>query len=254
MSAQRFVGKVVLVTGGGSGIGRGAAVAFAREGASVVVAGRGEKQLAETVGAIEEAGGRGSFVVADVTEEADVRRMVDTTVERYGALDVAYNNAGVLGQPAPVADVEPADWQYVMDVNVTGVFLSMQAEIRYMREHGGGVIVNTSSNIGAHGRRPNLGAYAASKAAVSVLTRAAARDHIGDGIRINAVSPGASDAPMSYRPGESPAAREERLRTEIPLGRHGSVDEVAAAVLWLASDESGFAVGHDLVVDGGVTA
>jgi NAD(P)-dependent dehydrogenase (short-subunit alcohol dehydrogenase family) len=254
MNSARFQGNVVLVTGGGSGIGRGAALAFAREGASVVVAGRSTDPLAETVKLIEVEGGEASFVTADVSVEDDVARMVATTVERYGGLHIAHNNAGVLGTPGPLADLGTENWRYVLDVNVTGVFLSMKHEIQHMRAHGGGVIVNTSSNIGVHGRRVGLGAYATSKAAVSTLTRAAARDHIGDGIRINAVSPGVSEAPMSYLPGEDGDQRKARLRQEIPLGREGSLAEVAATVLWLASDESGFAVGHDLVIDGGFTA
>ncbi|MFD6463713.1 SDR family oxidoreductase, partial [Streptomyces roseolus] len=135
-----------------------------------------------------------------------------------------------------------------------GVFLSMKYEIAHMRAHGGGVIVNMASNIGPHGRRPGMAAYAASKAAVSVLTQTAARDHIGEGVRINAVSPGASDTPMSFRPGESRADRDARVRTAVPAGRVSDPAEVAAAVVWLASAESSFVVGHDLVVDGGATA
>lgn len=130
----------------------------------------------------------------------------------------------------------------------------MKHEIDHMRGHGGGVIVNMASNIGAHSRRPGMAAYAASKAAVSVLTQTAARDHIGDGIRINAVSPGATDTSMSRRPGETDADRDARLTTVVPIGRLGSTREIANAVLWLASDEAWFTVGHDLVVDGGATA
>ncbi|MEO3785261.1 glucose 1-dehydrogenase [Actinocorallia sp. B10E7] len=254
MNGNRFHGKVVLVTGGGTGIGRAGARAFARAGAAVVVAGRRAGELARTVELIEGDGGRASFVTADVTVEDDAARMVATIVERHGGLDVAHNNAGVFGQAAPVAELDTDLWRRVLDVNLTGVFLSMKHEIQYMRAHGGGAIVNTSSNIGAHLRPPALGCYAASKAAVSALTRAAARDHIGDGIRINAVSPGASDGPMSSLPGESREQRNARLAPTIPLGRLGTLDEVAATVLWLASDEAGFAVGHDLVIDGGASA
>ncbi|MFI6288334.1 SDR family NAD(P)-dependent oxidoreductase [Streptomyces sp. NPDC051018] len=254
MNTHRFHGKVVLVTGGGTGIGRATARAFAREGAAVVVAGRGADALAGTVELIEKEGGLASPVTADVTVEEDVVRLVETVAERRGGLDVAHNNAGILGRPGPLADLDTDTWREVLDVNVTGVFLSMKYEIRQMRARGGGAIVNTSSNIGTHLRKPMLAAYAASKAGVSALTRAAARDHIGDGVRINAVSPGASDAPMSLLPGESPGERGERLAPSIPLGRVGTLDEIAAAVLWLASEEAGFAVGHDLVVDGGASA
>ncbi|EOD65045.1 glucose 1-dehydrogenase [Amycolatopsis vancoresmycina] len=247
----RFAGKVVLVTGGGSGIGRATARAFAAEGATVVVAGRDERRLAS---AVEEIGGDASAVTVDVTDSADVARMVETIVARHGGLDVAFNNAGILGSPAPVADLDEDGFGAVLDTNVTGTWLCLKHEVAHMRAHGGGAIVNMASNIGAHGRLPNMAAYAASKAAVSALTRTAARDHIGDGVRINAVSPGATDTDMSRRPGETDADRAARLKDAIPLGRVGATAEVAAAVLWLASDEAAFTVGHDLVVDGGATA
>ncbi|WP_198659038.1 SDR family NAD(P)-dependent oxidoreductase [Nocardiopsis sp. FIRDI 009] len=250
----RFTDRTVLVVGGGSGIGRATARAFAREGATVVVAGTTEATLSETVALITEDGGRADLVRADVTCEEEVERMVATVVERHGGLDVAHNNAGVFGQAAPVADLDPDTWRRVMDVNVTGVFLAMRREITHMRAHGGGVIVNTSSNIGAHQRLAGLAAYGASKAALSHLTRTAALDHIGDGVRINAVSPGPVDAPMSLLPGESAEQRQARIAPSVPAGRIGGLDEVSSAVLWLASDEAGFTVGHDLVLDGGITA
>jgi NAD(P)-dependent dehydrogenase (short-subunit alcohol dehydrogenase family) len=253
MTAQ-FAGKVVLVTGGGSGIGRATALAFAGEGATVVVAGRGEEGLAGTVERIEAAGGTASSVIADVSVAADVRAAVEAAVGRHGGLHVAVNNAGIVGRPGPVADLDEEVWASVIGTNLTGTWLSMKYEIAHMREHGGGVIVNVASNIGFHGRRPGMAAYASSKAAVSVLTRTAARDHVGDGIRINSVSPGATDTSMSRRPGETDADRDERLRAVVPLGRVGATEEVANAVLWLASDSSSFAVGHDLVLDGGATA
>ncbi|WP_199444198.1 SDR family NAD(P)-dependent oxidoreductase [Umezawaea beigongshangensis] len=253
MNAE-FAGKVVLVTGGGSGIGRAVALAFARAGAAVVVAGRGEDGLAATVEQIEAGGGTGSFVVADVSVAAEVSAAVDAAVSRYGGLHVAVNNAGVLGRPGPVADLDEEVWASVIGTNLTGTWLSMKYEIAHMREHGGGVVVNVASNIGFHGRRPGLAAYASSKAAVSVLTRAAARDHIGDGVRINSVSPGATGTSMSRAPGETDAERDERLALHVPLGRIGTTEEVADAVLWLASDSSSFTVGHDLVLDGGATA
>ncbi|MFI6321838.1 SDR family NAD(P)-dependent oxidoreductase [Nonomuraea sp. NPDC050556] len=247
---MRFENKVVLVTGGSSGIGRAAAQAFAKEGATVVVAGRGEEQLAETVALI---GGGASWVRADVSSDQDVARLVGTVVDRHGGLDVAFNNAGIFAG-GTVDGLDPADWERLMAVNVTGVWLSMKHEIAHMRGHGGGVIVNTASNIGAHRRLPGLGAYAASKAAVSALTRAAALDHIGDGIRINAVSPGPADTPMSMRPGETVGERDERMKSASPIGRVASLEEVAAAVLYLASEESGYAVGMDMVLDGGASA
>ncbi|MCY9784935.1 glucose 1-dehydrogenase [Nocardiopsis sp. EMB25] len=250
----RFTDRTVLVVGGGGGIGRATARAFAGEGATVVVAGTTEANLAETVALITKDGGRADLIRADVTREEEVERMVATVVERHGGLDVAHNNAGILGQAAPVADLDPDTWRRVLDVNVTGVFLAMRHEIAHMRAHGGGAIVNTSSNIGAHQRLAGMAAYGASKAALSHLTRAAALDHIGDGVRINAVSPGPVDAPMSLLPGESEEQRAARFASSVPVGRIGDLDEISSAVLWLASDEAGFAVGHDLVVDGGVTA
>ncbi|WP_370971917.1 SDR family NAD(P)-dependent oxidoreductase [Amycolatopsis sp. cg9] len=245
----RFTGKVVLVTGGGSGIGQETARAFAAEGATVVVAGRDEQRLAAAAKEID-----GGAVTVDVTDSADVARLVGTVIARHGGLHVAVNNAGILGSPAPAADLDEDGFGAVLDTNVTGTWLCLKHEVAHMRAHGGGAIVNISSNIGAHGRLPNMAAYAASKAAVSALTRTAARDHIAEGVRINAVSPGATDTGMSLRPGETDADRAERLKGAIPLGRVGATAEVAAAVLWLASDEAAFTVGHDLVVDGGATA
>ncbi len=247
----RFAGNVVLVTGGSSGIGRETARAFAADGATVVVAGRDEQRLAATV---KEIGGDASAVTVDVTDSGDVARMVETVVARHGGLHVAVNNAGILGSPAPAADLDEDGFGAVLATNVTGTWLCVKHEVAHMRAHGGGAIVNIASNIGAHGRLPNMAAYAASKAAVSALTRTAARDHIADRVRINAVSPGATDTDMSRRPGETDADRAERLKGAIPLGRVGATAEVAAAVLWLASDEAAFTVGHDLVVDGGATA
>ncbi|MEV4456280.1 SDR family NAD(P)-dependent oxidoreductase [Microbispora sp. NPDC004025] len=250
---MRFTDKVVLVTGAGSGVGRAVARGFAREGAVVVAASRNPQALEQTVKLIEAEGGRAAALTVDVTESADVARLVRDVVTRFGRLDVAVNNAGVFAAGA-VADLPEDDWARVMGVNATGTFLAMKHEIAAMRAQGSGVIVNIASNIGAHKRVPGLGAYAASKAAVSVLTRTAALENIAAGVRINAVSPGPLDTEMSVRPGETEEDRAARLRDQLPIGRVGTLDEITGTVLWLASDDAGFAVGLDLALDGGASA
>lgn len=251
---QRFHGKSVLVTGAGSGLGRAIALAFAGEGASVVVAGRTARTLDETVGLLKAAHGdtaTATAITADVTEPRQLDALVSESVDRFGGLDIAVNNAGILRGVGPVADVSEEDWDAVQRTNVTGVWLAMKHQIAHMRDNGGGVIVNISSNLGAHLRVPNMAAYLTSKAAVSALTRAAALDHIHQGVRINAVSPGAAATSMSLLPGETEAERTERMKAANPLGRLAQPDEVAAAVLYLASPEAGSVVGTELVVDGG---
>ncbi|MWA10986.1 SDR family NAD(P)-dependent oxidoreductase [Streptomyces sp. BA2] len=251
----RFAGRTALVTGGGSGLGRAMALAFAAEGANVVVAGRTEGPLKETVGLIEDAGGTAFAVTADVSRSADLAALVEATVERFGTLDVAVNNAGVLRAGQPLAELPEEDWRTMLDINVTGVLLALQAEVRQMRtQPGGGAIVNISSTLGPHISIPGTIGYGTTKAAVSALTKGAAAEYIGEGIRINAVSPGSSDTSMSLLQGESEAERAERMKSSTPLGRVSTTAEVAAAVLYLASDESASVVGADLVIDGGAAA
>jgi len=251
--AQTFDGQTVLITGGGTGIGQAVALAFARRGATVAVTGRRAGPLTETVGQIEALGGKASAITADVTRSDQVAALLDAVADRHGHLGIAVNNAGI-AVPGLVADLDEAAWQEVVATNLTGLWLSMKHEIAHLRRNGGGVIVNVASSIGAHTTIPGMGAYAATKAAVSALTRTAAREYIAEGIRINAVSPGPADTPMSRRPGETDAERDQRLATALPIGRVGTLDEIAAAITWLASPESSFAVGHDLVLDGGATA
>jgi NAD(P)-dependent dehydrogenase (short-subunit alcohol dehydrogenase family) len=252
-NSHSFAGRTVLVTGGGSGIGRATALAFGRAGAAVAVAGRTAERLQETVALLTKAGADASAHVADVAREPDVVSLITEVTARHGGLDVAFNNAGA-AYAGKLGELSEHDWQRSLDVNLTGVWLCLKAEVGWMRAHGGGVIVNMASTIGAHRSVPFMGAYAAAKAGVSALTRTAAREYIADGIRINAISPGPIDTPASHRPGESTEERDRRIAATLPIGRVGSLDEVAEAVVWLASPASGFAVGHDLVLDGGSTA
>lgn len=250
---SQFDGRVVLITGGGSGIGRATAQAFGRAGATVVVAGRSSETLAQTVKLIEEAGGAGDAVVADITRAEDTAELVATTVRRHDRLDIAINNAGVFAGGL-LTDLDQATWSWIVDTNLTGTWLSMKYEIDQMRSQGGGTIVNIASNLGAHVRVPGLGAYIAAKAGVSALTRTAALEYIGNGIRINAVSPGPVDTPMSMQPGETAQERNDRLAGMLPIGRVATLAEISNTIMWLAGDEASYLVGHDLVIDGGAAA
>ncbi|GHI07914.1 short-chain dehydrogenase [Streptomyces cellostaticus] len=252
MTTTRFTGRTALVTGAGSGIGRAVALALAAEGAQVVVAGRRPEPLDETVRLIEEQGGKALAVTADVSRATDAEALVRAAVERFGSLDVAVNNAGVLRGGQPLADLPEDDWHTQLAINVTGVHLALQAQIRRMRtQPSGGAIVNVSSHLGRHTTSAGVAAYAATKAAVTALSRGAALDHIGDGVRINVVSPGATATSMSLRSGERDEDRTRRAKATLPLGRISTTEEVAAAILYLASDDAASLVGTDLVVDSG---
>lgn len=249
--ADRLKGKCSLITGGASGIGRATALAFAREGAKVAVADINYAGAAEVAAEIVKGGGEAFPIRVDVSNGEAVRAMVTAVVDRFGRLDCAFNNAGVLGDHGPTAVCSEDNWHRVLAVNLTGVFLCMKYEIPVMLKQGGGVIVNTSSAAGliGWGYRP---AYAASKHGVTGLTLSAALEYAAAGIRINAVCPGVIATPMAAA--ASDAEAEARRSALHPMGRLGRAEEVAAAVVWLCSDEASFVTGHALAVDGGLVA
>lgn len=247
---KAFNDKVVLVTGGTSGIGRATAIAFAQEGANVVVAGRRENEGAESVTLIEQAGGKGLFVRADVSIEEDVANMVAQTVDTFGRLDFAFNNAGVLLESAPITEVTLDIIDRIFAVNVRGVALCLKHEIPAILKSGGGGIVNTSSFLGLR-PYPNSAIYNASKFAVIGLTKSAALEFASQGVRVNAVCPGVIETPMNeeYRKDEKGNAFLSMMQ---PVGRIGRAEEVASAVLYLCSSNAGFTTGTTLSVDGGI--
>lgn len=248
-----FEGKVVLVTGGTSGIGQETARQFAQQGARVVIAGRREAEGTAVVEAIRSAGGEAVFVKTDVTQESDVKQLVEQTLQHFGRLDIAFNNAGV-EQVAPVIEFDESAYRHVFDINVLGVFFSQKYEIPAMLKSGGGVIVNTSSIVG-HIGMPGAAIYIASKHAVEGITKTTALELAGQGIRVNAVAPGAVATDMIDRfAGVEGSENREYLAAQHPLGRLARAEEIAAAVLYLASDAASFTTGISLPVDGGYLA
>jgi NAD(P)-dependent dehydrogenase (short-subunit alcohol dehydrogenase family) len=248
----KFVGKVAFVTGAANGIGRATALAFAREGASVVAADIADQGNEETARMVEELGGRALAVRCDVTKAEDVKAALDKTIEAFGRLDVAFNNAGSEQPVTATADLTEHEWDRVVSINLRSVFLCMKYQIPLMLKHGGGTIVNTSSGAGVKGFAGQA-AYSAAKHGVIGLTKAAALDYAKSGIRVNAVCPGIIDTPMMQRFTEGTSEGRERGIAQEPVGRMGTPEEIAEAVLWLCSDTTGFVIGHALVIDGGQT-
>jgi NAD(P)-dependent dehydrogenase (short-subunit alcohol dehydrogenase family) len=250
MNNKTFSDKVALVTGGTSGIGKTTAIEFARAGAKVVLTGRREKEGAQVVAEIKKLGGEAAFVRADVTKDADVKRMVDFTIEKFGRLDIAFNNAGVEWK-GPLDQATEAEYRRIFDVNVWGVLNSMRHEIPVMLKNGGGAIVNTSS-VAGHVGLGQVSVYNASKHAVEGLTKSIALEFAKQNIRINAIAPGVIATEMWDRfAGDE---LRDQVASIIPLARIGASEEIAAAVLYLSSDDAKFTTGTSLVVDGGFIA
>jgi len=254
---KRFDNKVVLITGGATGIGLATARRFAEEGAQVAIASRNETAGQRAVDAITDSGGTATFIKTDVTQEAQVEALIKKTLDTYGRIDAAFNNSGTEGAPcALVADTEE-NYQKIFDVNVKGLWLCMKHELKHMQGNGSGSIVNNASIAGLIGF-PGLGLYAASKHAVLGLTKSAALENGALGIRVNAVSPALIETDMAERfLAAEPDKREANIagmKAMHPIGRFGQPEEIAAAVAWLCSDDASFVLGQSLTVDGGFTA
>ncbi len=246
-----FNNKVAIVTGGSFGIGRATAIAFAKNGAKVVIADWVEDD--ETLSSIKEFGGEAIFYKCDVSKDADVKMMVDKTIEQYGRLDYAFNNAGIEGIMAPTADCTEENWDNTININLKGIWLCMKYEIPHMLAAGKGAIVNCASIAGLVGF-PGLPAYVAAKHAVVGLTKNTALEYVKAGIRVNAVCPGAIKTPMIDRITGNKKEAEAQFAAMEPIGRLGQPEEVAEAVIWLCSDAASFITGHSMAVDGGWTA
>ncbi|PJX27980.1 short chain dehydrogenase [Advenella sp. S44] len=248
---KTFAGKVVIVTGGTSGIGRTTALAFAQEGANVVVVGRRKNEGEESVALIEQAGGKGLFVRADVSIENEIAFAVERTVEVFGGVNFAFNNAGIFLPPAPVTEISSEDIDRILAVNVRGVALSMKHEIPAIIKSGGGGIVNTASFLGIRAF-PGSAIYNASKSAVIGLSKSAAVEFATQGVRVNVICPGVIDTPMNEEIRAEESGR-NFLNELQPMKRTGRPEEIAGAVLYLCSPSAGFTTGTTLSVDGGLT-
>ncbi len=256
---KQLDGKVALITGGGQGIGRATAIAFAKQGANVVLGNRNSQKGEQVVEEITSFGGQAIFQRTDVTHSSDVSALVGLAVEEFGHLDIAFNNAGVMHTALPTNELSDSEFQFVMDVNVRGVWLGMKYQIPAMLASGGGSIINTSSVLGLTAV-PNNAAYVASKHAVLGLTKVAALEYGAQGIRINAVSPAITNTDMAKEgllKGETEAEKRHAKVAAMaahPIGRFAEPEDIAAAVLWLAGQESSFFLGQSLTLDGGWSA
>lgn len=250
---QDFEGKVALVTGGGSGIGRATALSFAVRNAAVVIADVATEAGEASLGLIKDLGGEGMSIQCDVTDGAQVEAMISEVVKVYGRLDCAFNGAGISGTDGFTADCTEDNWEHVIRVNLTGLWLCMKFEIKQMLKQGSGAIVNASSADAIVGD-PGIPAYTASKGGVLQLTRTAALEYVKDGIRINAVLPGPVRTPMLTGLFEANPETEKAFIDMQPIGRLAEPEEIAEAVVWLCSDSASYIIGHPLVIDGGLTA
>jgi NAD(P)-dependent dehydrogenase (short-subunit alcohol dehydrogenase family) len=251
--AGRVMGKVAVVTGGGSGIGRATSVAFAREGAKVVVADVAVTGGEETVQMIKAAGGEALFVKTDVAKDSEVAALVKKTVDTYGRLDCAFNNAGIGGAVALTADASEENWDRIIAINLKAVWLCLKHEIAQMLKQGGGAIVNTASIAGLVGFQ-GVSAYVASKHGVNGLTKTAALEYAKQGIRVNSVCPGVIHTPLIEPVMKGNPQMMEAMVAMEPVGRLGKPEEIAESVVWLCSDAASFVTGLPMVVDGGATA
>ncbi len=251
--AGTLQGMVSLITGGSSGIGRAAALAFARAGARVVLGNRRLAEGQETVKLVKDGGGDATLVKTDVTKAAEVEALINQAVETYGRIDCAFNNAGTTGVMARTAECREENWDYIINLNLKGVWLCMKYEILQMLKQGGGAIVNNASVAGMVGLRGGP-AYSASKGGVIQLTRTAALEYAKKGIRVNAVCPGYVLTPMTEVHLKTNPDFEAQIKKYQPVGRLGTAEEVAEAVVWLCSDAASFITGHPLVIDGGSVA
>ena len=244
--------KVAIVTGASSGIGHATAKLFAKEGAAVIVAARRQKELDALVDAISQFGGHAIALAGDVTDEAFAKALVDTAIEKFGGLDIAFNNAGATGKTGPLPDMSLDEWNNVVATNLTSAFMGAKYQLPAMTTRGGGSLIFTSTFVGYTAGMPGLAAYAASKAGLVGLTQVLASEYGGQSIRVNALIPGGTDTPMGREFANTPEAL-SFVRNLHALKRMATPDEIAKSALYLASDASSFTTGSSLVVDGGVS-